>query len=118
MFEEFCSWLESIYGGRHYFTTNSFGHKLLWIENEKDKFFINLTDRDRFGKFTLFHKNKRNEHFHKQYDSYHMDRALIRAYRHSMHKTYGILEQEEDTKRMKKDWLRYLREARSVALHT
>lgn len=61
MFTEFCTFLEDLYGGMHYLQETDFGN-ILYIENDSDRFKINLTDKSRFGKYTLFHQSdKRDE---------------------------------------------------------
>lgn len=57
MLNDFCSFVESIWGGSHKIITDLIGLKVLEIQNGHDMFHISLADKERFGKFSLYHRN-------------------------------------------------------------
>lgn len=118
MFEQFCALLESSFGGKHYFTTNSMGHTLMWIENGTDLFFINLTDKERFGEFTLHHQGLYPDEngkyrFHKQSSKYTLSMLLYEAYSHFFEISNNILHKKtfiDDYRYFMRDWKRMIGE--------
>ena len=115
MLTDFCSFLEELYGGTHYFTKHPMGYDILVIENGYDKFKINLTDKDRFGKFTLFHRNfgaflDGTYAYHKQVEGRDLSYILFCAYQHDFAKKNGISWNKENYQRLMQDWRRYCNE--------
>lgn len=89
MLTEFLSFCEDIYGGTHSFETTPMGFKLLVIENGTDKFKINLSDKDRFGKFNLSHRSNArllngNYAYHIQVKAKELSYAIFAAYAHDL----------------------------------
>lgn len=115
MFTEFCSFLEEIYGGSHYLTKDTLGFPLLIIENETDKFKINLFDKTRFGYYTLFHRNfskflNGNYGYHFQAKSRNLSYVIFVAYQHYITKQIGVRFCADDYNRLMEDWRRCCRE--------
>ena len=79
------------------------------IKNEKDNFKVNLTDKQRFGEYTLFHKNHyydlNNYHTQGKYKDLHF--LIFVAATHSINKEVGIKSTAEDWFAFKKDALKY-----------
>lgn len=108
MFTEFCAFLEDLYGGMHYLRETDFG-TILYIENGPDKFKINLTDKNRFGKYTLFHQSDKKDksghvRFHSQLKTRNLHCAIFVAYAHQVHKNNNIYWHQEDIDRLMEDW--------------
>lgn len=113
MLSKFCSYIESIYGGRHWIETGFLGLKILYIENGEDRFRIHLADKIRFGKYDLYHRNsgKRLDGtwpYHKQSDGYDLAYVIYNAYIHDFNKKYGIWVKQGDYKRFMSDYKKFL----------
>lgn len=107
--EEFCTFLENIYGGTHTILHSKLKFDFLIIENESDKFKINLSDKTRFGYFTLFHRDSSRtleglDKYHFQGKSRNLSYLIFMAYQHHMTRKYHILFNTNDYNRLMRDW--------------
>lgn len=112
MLSEFLSFIEETFSGTHSFRDSQYG-KLLIIQNEDDIFKINLSDKVRFGKFTVYHRNSAKlltgeYNYHVQLEARHLSYALWHIYVHKFHKTNHLFWSNEDYHRFMQDWMRYL----------
>lgn len=112
MFQEFCSFIEDIYGGSHKIITTPMGLKILRIENGADIFQIYLADKERFGKWKLYHRNHGrfldgSYGWHLQIECNDLSYAMFVAYKHSFDKENDLWSRKEDYKRFITDWRRY-----------
>lgn len=110
---EFAQFLIELYGGKYHVTTNTLGHKILVINVDEDVFKINLSDKTRFGKFDLFHRNsgrdlQGNYHYHRQGQFYTLSFAMYIAWTHKFNKDLGIPFNKEDYERLMQDYKKSL----------
>lgn len=115
MLAEFCTYCEEILGGSHEFIKHPMGYNILVIANGEDKFKINLSDKFRFGKFNLSHRNSGrflngNYGYHVQTTTRELSYAIFVAYSHNFHKENHIFWSQKDYKRFMQDWRRYCNE--------
>lgn len=109
MFTEFLNFVESIYGGIHVIETSTMGHSILIIENGRDKFKVNLSDKDRFGKYTLYHRDYGKKLdgrwcYHPQIRSRNLSYIIWISYTHDFNKSIGIFDNRENYERFFQDW--------------
>lgn len=101
---EFC---QELYGG-----TYSEKGDLLFLNIGKDLFRINLTDRERFGKYAIYHQSSalrldNKPAFHKQCESLTFDYALFICFTHDFNKSNQLYNKKEDFTRFKEDLKKY-----------
>lgn len=111
MLSDYCSFVESIYGGRHWFETDVLGLIVLYIENGPDRFRIHLADKLRFRKYDLYHRNsgKRLDGtwpYHKQFSAFDLGYAIFAAYSHDFNKQVGIFITFDDYRSLLRDYWR------------
>lgn len=112
MFNKFCCYCETLYGGSHEIQETKNG-KFLIIKNEYDRFKINLSDKVRFGKFSLYHRNygrllDGRYVYHVQCYTKNLSYAIYISYTHTFNKSNKIFSSSEDYNRFMIDWKRYL----------
>lgn len=112
MLNDFCSFVESIWGGSHKIITDLIGLKVLEIQNGHDMFHISLADKERFGKFSLYHRNygkflNGSYGWHLQCKCWTLSYAIVQAYGHSFHKDNDLWLNKEDYDRLMADWRKY-----------
>jgi hypothetical protein len=94
------------YGGSYSIVDN-----LLVMQVDTDLFKVNLTDKERFGSYTLYHKsNNRLDGkvcFHVQCKTRNLDFALFVSFVHKFNKNLGIKFEKEDFMRFKQDCIKY-----------
>lgn len=111
MLSNYCSFVESIYGGKHWIKTDSLGLTVLYIENGPDRFRIHLADKARFRKYDLYHRNygKRLDGtwpYHKQLSAYDLGYTIFAAYSHDFNKKANLFNSFEDYHRLLQDFWR------------
>lgn len=111
MFSEFCTFIENIYGGKHWLTTDELGLTVLYIENGCDRFRVHLADKARFRKYDLYHRNygKRLDGtwpYHRQFSSIDLGYIIYAAYTHDFNKEVGIFNSNEDYRKLLQDFWR------------
>ena len=100
-FLEFCMFN---YGGQYTIVDS-----LLLIKIGRDLFKINLTDKKRFGEYTIYHKSNYNPdgsdktYFHVQMKVNSMTYALYICFTHDFNKSIGIKYNKEDWQRFRSD---------------
>ena len=109
MFDAFCSYCESIYGGSHSMTKNGLNYDVLSIVNGHDHFQICLADKWRFGQFDLYHRNwgaflGGTYGWHCQGKYYSLSFAIFCAYAHQLGKEIGLKTTIDDYRRFMADW--------------
>ena len=82
------------------------------IKIGSDRFHVNVTDGNRFGKFTLYHRNRQRAldgkyHYHKQGNYGSLAYAIYVAFTHEFTKVLDIGTSQEDYRRFKQDALKY-----------
>ena len=95
------------YGGSYKIEGN-----LVRIFVEDDEFYINVADRRRFGKYTIYHRNEGRHldgirRFHVQTHTTHLPHAFFICFTHAFNKKYKILNQPGDFARFQEDALKY-----------
>lgn len=81
---------------------------LLFIKTDKDFFKVNLKDKERFGNYTLFHKNKIQENgYHMQGKFKDLHYLIFIAASHDVYKEADINFEKEDWFSFRKDALKY-----------
>lgn len=109
MLREFLEFCEDIYGGTHEFYKSRLGHTILRIRANGDQFHVNLSDKERFGKFDLSHQNKHKNDdgkywFHRQLQGRDLSFVIYAAYTHGFNKVNGIPFSGDDYRRFLADW--------------
>lgn len=95
------------YGGTTWLKNN-----VLYIKIGTDLFHVNITDGQRFRKFTLYHQNRQRaldgkRYNHVQLVGKYLDYVVYRAFTHEFNKTLGIESTTEDWQRFRQDALWY-----------
>jgi hypothetical protein len=100
----FVNYLKFLYGGN-----TKINGSILWIYTEEDVFKVNLTDYQRFGKYTFFHKNRfpNDGNFHKQMTCCDLEYGLFRCFTHYFNRRYRIPYSKEDWECFRRDALKY-----------
>lgn len=98
---EFCI---KIYGGS-YREQND----VLFIMVGRDKFRINLTDKFRFGTYTIYHQNNRGQldYYHNQGNYRSLDSVLFNCFTHDLNKRLGLRNSSESFFRFKEKLAKY-----------
>lgn len=91
IFDAYCSFCEELYGGFHSFGKNGLGLDVLYITSKHEHFKICLTDKIRFGKYDLYHRNWGEKigggyNWHKQATCFNIGKAIFSAYQHNLSK--------------------------------
>jgi len=96
--------LIELYSGRYIIQD-----KVIFLYIEKDVFYFNLTDKERFGVFTIFHKNKfGNPGYHVQCSARTILYAFFICFTHNFNVENNIKNTTEDFVRFKTDCLKRL----------
>lgn len=100
--------LRNIYGG-----IISYKDDCLYVEINGDKFRVNLTDKQRFGYYTFFHRDSGRRldgkyYYHTQLKDKDLAHGLFLVWCHKFNKDLGIWSTHED-------WLRFVNDAYKYA---
>ena len=75
-------------------------YSILFLHTMFDDFKIYLNDKERFGKYTVSHKNKYKENtWHTQFKCEDFEYAIYMCLVHGFNKAYGIWSEQEDYER-------------------
>lgn len=96
--------LRATYGGILTYKENC-----LYVEVDGDKFRVNLTDKERFGYYTFFHRDSGRRldskyYYHTQLKDKDLAHGLFLIWCHKLNKTTGIWSTHED-------WLQFVNDA-------
>lgn len=99
--------LRDTYGG-----TVTYKDECLYIEVNGDKFRVNLTDKERFGYYTFFHRNSGRNldgkyYYHTQLKDKDLAHGLFLIWCHKFNKDLNIWSTHEDWTRFVNDAYRY-----------
>lgn len=85
--------------------------KLLFVHNNDSRFKVNLSDRESFRCYTLYHQNyvKNDLGWHVQLKSKSVFRILLTVFGHDFYKYNGIFITVEDVKRLQQDVIKMCR---------
>ena len=103
--------LRATYGGILTYKDNC-----LYVEIDGDKFRVNLTDKQRFGYYTFFHRDSGRRldgkyYYHTQLKDKELAHGLFLVWCHKFNKSLGIWPTEED-------WLRFINDAYQYAVRS
>lgn len=95
-----CDYMSEIYDSK-YFVRND----VLFIDTPKSMFKINLKDGERFGFYTLFHKNSKSQDsfHHTQTKRVMLTRVIFEAFSHDFYKYNNLFFEYNDYERVMKD---------------
>ena len=101
--------LRNIYGG-----TISYKGDCFYIEVNGDKFWVNLTDKARFGYYTFFHRDSGRRldgkyYYHRQLKDSCLAHGLFLVWCHRFNKELGIWSTNED-------WIKFVNDAYKYAI--
>lgn len=101
-------YLRATYGGILTYKDNC-----LYVEVDGDKFRVNLTDKQRFGYYTFFHRDSGRRidgkyYYHTQLKDKELAHGLFLIWCHKFNKDLGIWSTEED-------WFRFINDAYQYA---
>lgn len=99
--------LRNTYGG-----SLKYKDHCLILEIGSDKFRVNLTDKNRFGYYTFFHRSNARRldgkyDYHVQLKTSNLGKGLFQCWTHELHKESNIWYTEEDWKRFVDDAHKY-----------
>lgn len=99
--------LRAVYGGSISYKENCF-----YVEVNGDKFRVNLTDKERFGYYTFFHRDSGRHldgkyYYHTQLKDKCLAHGLFLIWCHKFNKDLGIWSTEEDWHRFVNDAYKY-----------
>lgn len=99
--------LRNTYGGVLTYKDNCF-----YVEVEGDKFRVNLSDKERFGYYTFFHRDSGRRldgkyYYHTQLKDKDLAHGLFLVWSHKLNKSNGIWHTYEDWERFVNDAYKY-----------
>lgn len=100
--------LRNTYGG-----TVTYKDNCMYIEVDGDKFRVNLTDKQRFGYYTFFHRDSGRRldgkyYYHTQLKDKDLAHGLFLVWCHNLNKSIGYFSTHED-------WCRFVNDAYKYA---